>query len=465
MNNLSKLGRFNRRVFCAACIFVLSLSKKQSAHELKTIKANWCWLGALTSSGVTIKAKLNIEPNEEKNYIQVIYSTTPNLSSPKRFKANSLDKQIATFNLNNLQEDTQYYCVITVDGRRYPEKGTLKFKTVKVNQPYNFAIGCSSCAGGTVSGFLNNGVSNSSIFDIIREYNTPPLTLFIHMGDLHYKDIKVQDFQDKDINRYRKAYDDVLSQDSQRKLYQNIPIAYIWDDHDYSSNNSDGNYPGKWSASAAYREQVPHYPLVEAVDKIKGTGGIYQSFVIGRVRFIMTDNRFHRDSVDKEDNPEKTLLGKTQKEWFFQELLEGNNNQGLIVWVNSVPWIAGNNPETETTEAWDRYAIEREEIANFLQKNHIAQKLIMISGDAHMLALDDGSNNIYASEGVASFPVIQAASLDSIGSIKGGDYSEKPIKGRKQWGVLHFTDDGQKIEVKVELKKKNETKIEAIFTF
>ena len=89
----------------------------------------------------------------------------------------------------------------------------------------------------------------------------------------------------------------------------------------------------------------------------------------------------------------------------------------------------------------------------------------MISGDAHMLALDDGSNNIYASEGVASFPVIQAASLDSIGSIKGGDYSEKPIKGRKQWGVLHFTDDGQKIEVKVELKKKNETKIEAIFTF
>ena len=57
MNNLSKLGRFNRRVFCAACIFILSLSKKQSAHELKTIKANWCWLGAVTSNRVIIKAR------------------------------------------------------------------------------------------------------------------------------------------------------------------------------------------------------------------------------------------------------------------------------------------------------------------------------------------------------------------------------------------------------------------------
>ena len=146
-------------------------------------------------------------------------------------------------------------------------------------------------------------------------------------------------------------------------------------------------------------------------------------------------------------------------------MLEGKNNQGLIVWVNSIPWIGEQNLETHRSDAWDFYAIEREEIANFLQKNNIDQKLIMISGDAHMLALDDGSNNNYASEGVASFPVIHAASLDSLGSIKGGNYSEKPIKGRKQWGVLHFTDDGNKIEVRVELKKKNETKIEKIFSF
>ena len=430
------------------------------------MKVNWCWLGAVTDRGVTIKAKLDDEPQEENNHIQVIYSTNTDLSSPKRVKANSLDKQIATFDLNDLQEDTRYYYAITADGRRYPEEQTLKFKTVKVNQPYNFSIGCSSCAGGTIFGWLNNGVSNSSIFDMIREYNTPPLALFIHMGDLHYKNIKVKDFQDKDINKYRKAYDDVLSQERQRKLYQNIPIAYTWDDHDYDSNNSDGNYDGKWAAGEAYREQVPHYPLGEkVVDRTKGTGAIYQSFVIGRVRFIMTDSRFHRDSAAQEDNSEKTLLGKEQKEWFQGELLEGNNNQGLIVWVNSVPWIGGKNSETQTKDAWDRYAIEREEIANFLQKNNIDKKLIMISGDAHMLALDDGSNNNYASDGVASFPVIHAASLDSKGSAKGGEYIEGPIKGRKQWGILHFTDDGNKIEVKVELKKKNETKIEKIFSF
>ena len=122
------------------------------------MKVNWCWLGAVTASGITIKARLDDEPQEDNNYIQVIYSTNADLSSPDRVKANSLDKQIATFNLNNLQEDTQYYYAITADGRRYPKEATLKFKTVKVNQPYNFSIGCSSCAQGPIFGLLKGGV-------------------------------------------------------------------------------------------------------------------------------------------------------------------------------------------------------------------------------------------------------------------------------------------------------------------
>ncbi len=39
----------------------------------------------------------------------------------------------------------------------------------------------------------------------------------------------------------------------------------------------------------AYREVVPHYPLVHA-----GDGPINQAFTIGRVRFVLTDNRSER---------------------------------------------------------------------------------------------------------------------------------------------------------------------------
>jgi len=436
---------------------------------------SWCWLGGVGDRQITIKAKIKKGINPQS--IQIKFSSNAqDFKTQKSFNAlfgvaaDSLVGQIATFNLQDLIPDQRYYYVIVAGGRRYPAKSSSKqgqyltFKTVKVGEPYNFAIACSSCAGGTVPGILfNKGISDSKIFDTIRKHRNPSLDLFIHMGDLHYqKDILGAE---KTLEDFRDNYHQVLSQARQRNLYQNIPLAYVWDDHDYGKNNSDGTSEFKSLAAEAYREQVPHYPL-------DSTGAIYQSFAIGRVRFIMTDSRFHKDALNKENNFKgKTLLGAEQKQWFFEQLKIAKENQlankeGLVIWVNSLPWIAGDE-DYQTNDAWDCYPEERAEIANFIKDNGI-DKLLMISGDAHMLALDDGKDgtaNSYAKDGGGSFPVLQIASLDSKSSEKGGPYSRKPIPGLGQWGVLTFIDDGMSIEVKVELKRKNETLIAHDFTF
>ncbi|MGK7951467.1 MAG: alkaline phosphatase D family protein [Xenococcaceae cyanobacterium] len=476
--------------------FILASRQKYVARELNTTKCDWCWLGAVTNNTITIKAKLNNRVREEKNYIQIFYSQNPDLSPNnkeiKKVRSTSLTNQIATFNLVDLEENTLYYYVIIADGRRYPHDRTLKFKTVKVNKPYSFAIGCSSCAGGTLDKYISSGLSNSKVFDVIRHYQYKDengqdsnLALFIHMGDLHYRnDFPSLGLKEKYLDDYRKNFDLVMAQHRQRNLYQNIPLAYIWDDHDYGTNDSDGSYPLKYLASEAYREQVPHYPLVERLDKTENRGAIYQSFVIGRVRFIMTDSRFHQDSVEIEDNIDKTLLGNNQREWLFEQLKKGKENQqdnreGLTIWVNSIPWIG--RPDDYKTKAWNRFSQEREKIANFIKENEI-DRLLMLSGDAHMLALDDGkegTNNNYATGGGGSFPVIHAAALDSRPSFKGGSYNGKnyivnpaaikskdgAIKGKGQWGLLNFSDDGSKIEVKVELKRMKDTLIQHTFIF
>lgn len=271
------------------------------------------------------------------------------------------------------------------------------------------------------------------------------------MGDFHYRNIDVAD-----LTKYQKAYNDVLSQPRQRQLYQNVPIAYVWDDHDYGPNNSDGTFAGQLVAREAYREQVPHYPLAEP----ENNGAIYQSFIIGRVRFIMTDNRSCRSPYQDDDNSTKTVLGDRQKEWFVRELETGRDEQGLIVWVNTFPWIG-----VSGDDGWHRYTTERREIATFIKDNNINNKLLMIAGDAHMIALDDGRNNQYASGGGGSFPVVHAAALDSTPSEKGGPYSEGAHKGTSQWGVLKFTDNGSKIEVEVKLKRHHNTKIRRFFSF
>ena len=440
------------------------------SNILQKSGVQWCWIGAVTDNQVTIKAKISKDIINQS--ILIKYASQDSLDSLQTVPATSLVEQIATFNLNNLEEDKKYYYEIRAGGRRYPKNhgDYLTFKTVKVHKQYNFAIGCSSCAGGTLLGWVKNRVSDSKIFDVIRNYNTPSLALFIHMGDLHYRN----DFlnEETNIDDYRKNYDKVMTQDKQRNFYQNLPIAYIWDDHDYGPNNSDATHTLKYIASQAYREQVPHYYLEESVEETSQTGAIYQSFMIGRVRFIMTDNRFYKDKLPEENSSiGNSILGTRQKKWFFEQLRQGKVNQNankerLTIWVNSIPWIAGGEG-FETKDAWDRYPAERREIANFIKDNGI-DKLLMISGDAHMLALDDGeegSANSYAQNGGGSFPVIHAASLDSKPSVKGGPYNNGAIKGRKQWGVLHFTDDGNKIEVKVELKKMNETKIKKVFEF
>ncbi len=65
----------------------------------------------------------------------------------------------------------------------------------------------------------------------------------------------------------------------------------------------------------------------------------------------------------------------------------------------------------------------------------------MVSGDAHMLAVDDGTNSDYSTEGGEGFPVLHSAALDRPGEIKGGPYSEGTVPGGGQFGTLTVTDD------------------------
>ena len=67
----------------------------------------------------------------------------------------------------------------------------------------------------------------------------------------------------------------------------------------------------------------------------------------------------------------------------------------------------------------------------------------MLSGDAHMVAIDDGRNNRYATVGDASFPVMHAAALDRRAEVKGGPYSEGTFGGSGQFGTVGVRDDGR----------------------
>jgi alkaline phosphatase D len=377
------------------------------------------WCGALESDAVRLKARID----HASTTVRIHVSTQPDLSNAflSEFQtADASNNFIVSQPVTGLQSDTHYYYGVESNGA-VDMSQIGHFKTPGVGA-YSFSFAFASCAA--------TG-SNHEVFIAIS--NADPL-FFLHLGDMHYRNINQND---QDL--YRDAYNQVFAQPRQAALYRSRPIAYTWDDHDYGSNNSDVTSPSREAARLTYREYVPHYPLPAG----DGDAAIYQAFTIGRVRFVLTDLRSERSPQSEPDSSAKTMMGIAQKAWFKNELLAAKGNFPLIVWACSMPWIDA--PEAGS-DAWGGYSSERRELANFIGDNQIPPILI-VSGDAHMVAIDDGSNSDYATSGGAAMPVFHGSALDQGGSVKGGPYSHGTFPGGGHFGLVTITDDGGHMSV------------------
>ena len=130
-------------------------------------------------------------------------------------------------------------------------------------------------------------------------------------------------------------------------------------------------------------------------------------------------------------------MGDAQKAWFKNELLAAKGNFPLIIWACSVPWIAAPGAGEDN---WGGYSTERRELANFIRDNQIPP-ILLICGDAHMVALDDGTNSDYATGGGAAMTVFHGSSLDQSGSVKGGPYSHGTFPGEGHFGLVTIMDE------------------------
>lgn len=374
----------------------------------------WVWSGALTSTSIRVNAQVAVAGDTAR--LAVADEPTfeaPLWSAPQ--EATEETNRIVAFAVGELVPDTDYFYAVEVDGE-LDRVRSGRFSTPP-DEAFSFTVGLGACA--------RTG-SNGAVFDTIRELNP---FLFLALGDTHYGNIETND-----RGAFRSVLDSTLSEPAQSALYRSVPTAYVWDDHDFGGDDSDGSSASAPAAQASYREYAPSYELEDE------DGAIYHAFTIGRVRFIVIDARSARDG--------DTMLGAAQLEWLKRELLEARDTHALTVWASSVPWIA---EARDGADGWGGYAEERADLAEFIAANGIAERTVMVSGDAHMLAIDDGTNSDYSSSGGGGVPVLHAAALDRPGSITGGPYSEGAFPGGGQFATMSIEDDGG-TEVRVSLR-------------
>ena len=373
--------------------------------------------------GAVVVAKLT----EDSASVRLAVSTDVDFTSPVYSSVEATDALVVRLSITGLTADTEYFYAIEIDGTIDMSKiGT--FKTIAAGGSLSFRC---AFAGDATTG------SSHGIFDTIRAAD--PL-FFIHMGDLHYQNIAVND-----TDMFEAAYDAVLNGARQHQLFREVPTVYIFDDHDYGDNNSDGTSPSHDAALTTYRRRVPHYPLVETGD----TDPVYFTFEVGRVMFIVTDLRSEATPDAATDNSSKTMMGTTQKTWFKSLLSDPGNSGKLFVWVCSRVWGATTGAGKDS---WGGFNTERVELADHIKAN-CAGRFLVLSADMHALAIDDGTNHDFATGGGAPTPTFQAAPLDrgGVASGSGALYSEfhsgtpngtstSPIF--RGFGIMDITDSG-----------------------
>ena len=250
--------------------------------------------------------------------------------------------------------------------------------------------------------------------------------LFLHLGDLHYADVQSPQIEDH-LKPYITRF---LNGKKEQRFCLQVPMDYIWDDHDYCGNNSAGASPCGNASRAAYLSAFPGY------EPYRKAAGLAHSFQNGRVRFIVLDVRSERS--------DSAIMSPEQMNWLKQELLLAEQGNQLALILSSVSWY-GNESDN-----WGGFSAERKEIMEFMEQNNL-HRVAIICGDAHMNALDDGSNASVLNPNQATnnpakkaIPVIQAGALLSFGSNKGGSYSHgafvNPL-GAGQWVECQIVDN------------------------
>mmetsp|Transcript_14518 Transcript_14518/g.35198 ORF Transcript_14518/g.35198 Transcript_14518/m.35198 type:complete len:704 (-) Transcript_14518:111-2222(-) len=476
-----------------------TLSSSPSSSQSSQAQ-RWVLMGGLTSSSINFRIRSlpnDSESSSSTSVLKLVVSTDPDLSSSHNdnivfqkdllvaipttniTNVDDLDGSIATAasddggidmvfhaTATGLSPNTLYYYgVVSTSSDSKEIQASGKFRTAPIEgQRSNFKVVSSGCAwtGSEANVFetlYQRQIGGEDIDDSVDD--SAVALFFLHLGDFHYGDLTTDS-----LERRVEEVDNVLASQKQRTLWSNIPLAYMWDDHDWLDNNSGGDpsQPGFNAALRSYALAFPHYeplPSVEwhsqmyqnqninnmtstmpAVNSEMTTVGMYHAFTIGTVRFIISDLRSEATNGH--------IYSSIQRDWLFKEL-ERSPQYDYVIWASTKPW---NGEREDGSDSWAGYDDDRRELSNHIDKVVTKRNLMAVSADAHMVAFDDGSHTYYGGEGTIggigssiiegkeSFPILQTGPLDRMGSIKGGPYSDGcqtyEFERSHQYSVIEF---------------------------
>jgi phosphodiesterase/alkaline phosphatase D-like protein len=261
-----------------------------SLSFLFTTTAQNILFGPVTGAVTNSSARIFIRSNQAGD-VQVQLDTDAGFISPVSFNdtIRTVKDTSAIITVNNLQPSTVYYCRYFINQQQDTVESSFKtFPQPGAATDFSFAFG--SCM---------KGADMTPLFTVMGSHQPD---LFIQLGDFTYPD--AADEFSEDFDYVTASYHAKYSYPGIKPVLSSIPLAYVYDDHDYADNNTSRNtqaldvtYTGPngletvlIDAPLGLNERansingwLDYFPGYNAVDTSEG---LYHSFTIGNAEFF-----------------------------------------------------------------------------------------------------------------------------------------------------------------------------------
>lgn len=370
--------------------------------------------------------------------VQIMYWTDPRLEfallSDVQTTADKSD-WTAQIPLKGLKPNTVYYLNVLVDNVPQSAQPLAQFKTFP---PKGAATDLKFV-------FLTDMHSPTEDLGAFNAASLENPDFVLISGDMGRED---QNSLDGKRDAYKELYDpnpySMYQYEFVRKILRQFPVAHAWDDHDFGGNNANKTYPNKQLSYQVLTEYFPTYELAPFGD--------WQKFTFGQAEFFLLDSRSQRDLNHQADGPDKSMLdgdnlgAAGQLEWLKQGLLNSTATWKFI--VTPVPFNL-TLAKSARVDSWYGFQYERAQLIKFI-RDHKISGVILLSGDAHFGAIDDGTNSEFPEMLTPSPSLLGCASAKNPGKWSEGAYwskdRKKPCSG---YGLVSVQADPPQVKLEV----------------
>jgi len=316
-------------------------------------------LGNMTASSVSAWVRTAAESNIEL-LVREAGSNGALLSGPT-IRSRADEDFTAVAPVHGLKPATQYEYAVRIDN------GPLRFQPGHTFRtfPASDQAGRFTFAFGGGAGFVPK---NERMWTTIESFDPDALLL---LGDNVY----IDDPESVVMQQY--TYQRRQSRPEWRSLTARTPTFTIWDDHDFSTNDTWGGA----DIAIPFWKKDWVYPIFRRNWANPGYGGgdnqpgCWYRFRIADVEFIMLDCRYYRTDPEGTD---LSMLGPVQKQWLKDQLTAAKGT--FVVVCSSVPWDF--RTKGDSLDTWNGYKDERNEILDFIEEERI-EGVVLLSADRH----------------------------------------------------------------------------------